>query len=137
MMWGANVRGLDLGIQDEPIELDPERHRHRRFKFDLLQPGCGGAGHGPGSFFQYTRSVMALRAVADDHQAALVDRHSAAEHLGESSGRSPVRRAGGRPALGARNGVQFALVFVALKALPVLILGGFTSVGARVPSSAA
>jgi branched-chain amino acid transport system permease protein len=29
---------------------------------------------------------------------------------------------------GARNGVQFSLVFVALKALPVLILGGFTSV---------
>ena len=37
---------------------------------------------------------------------------------------------------GARNGVQFALTFVALKALPVLILGGFESVlGA--PSSAA
>jgi branched-chain amino acid transport system permease protein len=29
---------------------------------------------------------------------------------------------------GARNGVQFALTFTALKALPVLILGGFTSV---------
>ena len=29
---------------------------------------------------------------------------------------------------GARNGVQFALTFIALKALPVLILGGFTSV---------
>ena len=29
---------------------------------------------------------------------------------------------------GARSGVQFALVWVALKALPVLIIGGFTSV---------
>jgi branched-chain amino acid transport system permease protein len=39
--------------------------------------------------------------------------------------RGRLRRAGGRLIWGARNGVQFALTFVALKALPVLILGGF------------
>ena len=33
---------------------------------------------------------------------------------------------------GARNGVQFALTFIALKALPVLILGGFESVAGAI-----
>src|SRR4030095_2874432 len=78
--------------------------------------------------FSHTQVGRGLRAVADDHAAAL------------SIG-IPLRHiwmlvwaTAGVVALvagmlwGARSGVQFALTFTALKALPVLIIGGFTSV---------
>ncbi len=79
-------------------------------------------------FFQKTRVGRALRAVADDHAAAL------------SVGISLrgiwviVWAVAGVVALaagiiwGGKSGVQFSLSLIALKALPVLILGGFTSV---------
>ena len=78
--------------------------------------------------FSKTKVGRALRAVADDHQAALA--------VGIPLQRiwAIVWSVAGLVALvagllwGARNGVQFALTFIALKALPVLILGGFTSV---------
>ena len=78
--------------------------------------------------FQKTRIGRALRAVADDHQAALA--------VGIPLQRiwAIVWATAGFVALvagvmwGVRNGIQYALTFVALKALPVLILGGFTSV---------
>ena len=80
------------------------------------------------SFFQRTRIGRALRAVADDHQAAL--------SVGISLNQIwvIVWFTAGVVALatgifwGARSEVSFALQVVALKALPVLILGGFTSV---------
>jgi len=83
-------------------------------------------------FFQKTRVGRALRAVADDHQAAL--------SVGIPLGRiwALVWAAAGAVALvagllwGSRLGVQFALTQVALKALPVLILGGFTSIAGAI-----
>ncbi len=79
-------------------------------------------------FFQKTRIGRALRAVADDHQAAL--------SVGISLNQIwvVVWFTAGVVALatgimwGARSDVSFALQVIALKALPVLILGGFTSV---------
>jgi len=79
-------------------------------------------------FFQYTRIGRALRAVADDHKAAL--------SVGISLNQIwvIVWFTAGIVALitgimwGARSDVSFALQTIALKALPVLILGGFTSV---------
>jgi len=79
-------------------------------------------------FFSKTRIGRALRAVADDHQAAL--------SVGISLNQiwAIVWFAAGIVALatgimwGARSDVSFALQIVALKALPVLILGGFTSI---------
>ena len=79
-------------------------------------------------FFQRTRIGRALRAVADSHQAAL--------SVGISLEQIwvIVWFAAGIVALatgimwGARSNVSFALEIVALKALPVLVLGGFTSV---------
>jgi branched-chain amino acid transport system permease protein len=79
-------------------------------------------------FFQKTRIGRALRAVADDHQAAL--------SVGISLNQIwvIVWFAAGVVALatgimwGARSEVSFALQVVALKALPVLILGGLTSI---------
>ncbi|MEQ9692577.1 branched-chain amino acid ABC transporter permease [Shimia sp. SDUM112013] len=79
-------------------------------------------------FSQYTKQGRAMRAVADDHQAAL------------SVGISLnfiwvlVWSVAGFVALvagimwGAKSGVQFSLSLIALKALPVLMLGGFTSI---------
>ena len=83
---------------------------------------------GLGFFFQKTRIGRALRAVADDHQAAL--------SVGISLEQIwvVVWFAAGVVALatgimwGARSDVSFALQVVALKALPVLILGGFDSI---------
>jgi branched-chain amino acid transport system permease protein len=83
---------------------------------------------GLGLFFQKTRIGRALRAVADSHQAAL--------SVGISLEQIwvVVWFAAGIVALatgimwGARSDVSFALQIIALKALPVLILGGFTSI---------
>ena len=80
------------------------------------------------AFFQYTKLGRALRAVADDHQAAL-SVGIPLQHIW-----AVVWGVAGFVALvsgllwGSRLGVQFALTLVVLKALPVLILGGFTSV---------
>jgi branched-chain amino acid transport system permease protein len=79
-------------------------------------------------FFQYTRIGRALRAVADSHKAAL--------SVGISLNQIwiIVWFTAGIVALitgimwGARSDVSFGLQTIALKALPVLILGGFTSV---------
>ena len=79
-------------------------------------------------FFQYTRVGRALRAVADSHKAAL--------SVGISLNQIwvIVWFAAGLVELatgimwGARSEVSFSLQIIALKALPVLILGGFTSV---------
>lgn len=128
-MWGAMVRGLDLGISDEPVMWLLERHNLMISKFDLVAAAVAGVLVAVlAFFFQYTKVGRALRAVADDHQAAL-------------SVGIPLQRiwvivwaVAGFVAIvaglvwGSRNGVQFALTFTALKALPVLILGGLTSV---------
>lgn len=83
---------------------------------------------GLGLFFSKTKIGRALRAVADDHQAAM--------SVGISLNQIwvIVWFAAGIVALatgimwGARSDVSFSLAIVALKALPVLILGGFTSI---------
>lgn len=79
-------------------------------------------------FSQYTKTGRALRAVADDHQAALTVGISLRVIW------VIVWSIAGMVALvagimwGAKSGVQFSLSLIALKALPVLILGGFTSI---------
>jgi branched-chain amino acid transport system permease protein len=129
LLWGSEVRRLELGIADEPVMWLMDSANLLVSKFDLTAAGIATVLVVLLSlFFQYTKTGRALRAVADDHQAAL--------SIGV-----PLERiwvivwiAAGIVALvagliwGARNGAQFALAFTALKALPVLILGGFTSV---------
>jgi branched-chain amino acid transport system permease protein len=129
LMWGASVRGLDLGIQDEPIAWLSDRTGINISKFDLMAAGIAAALVSVlALFFNRTRIGRALRAVADDHQAAL------AVGIPLQQIWAIVWAVAGFVALvtgllwGARNGVQFALTFVALKALPVLILGGFESI---------
>ena len=128
-IWGANVRGLELGIEDMPIPYMMDNFNILVSQFDLFAAVLAGVLVGSlALFFQYTKVGRALRAVADDHQAAL-SIGIPLQHIW-----AIVWAVAGFVALvagmiwGARNGVQFALTFTALKALPVLILGGFTSV---------
>ncbi|AWI75979.1 branched-chain amino acid ABC transporter permease [Parazoarcus communis] len=128
-IWGANVRALDLGITDEPIEWILDSADMIVSKFDVFAAALAGILVAAlALFFQYTKVGRALRAVADDHQAAL-SIGIPLQHIW-----AIVWGVAGFVALvagliwGARSGVQFALTFTALKALPVLILGGFTSV---------
>ena len=129
MLWGAQVQRLDLGIEDVPIESLMERFNIVVSRFDLTAAViCGVLVAVLAFFFSKTKIGRALRAVADDHQAALAV-GIPLQHIW-----AIVWAVAGFVALvagmlwGARNGVQFSLTFIALKALPVLILGGFTSV---------
>jgi branched-chain amino acid transport system permease protein len=129
LLWGNEVRRLDVGLVDEPIPWILENWDMVISSFDLTAAGLAlGLVALLALFFQYTRVGRALRAVADDHQAAL-SIGIPLQHIW-----ALVWAVAGFVALvagmlwGARNGVQFALTFTALKALPVLILGGFTSV---------
>ena len=129
LLMGASVHELDLGIDDLPIEIGPIMVS----QFDLVAAATAGILVLVLSlFFNFTRTGISLRAIADDALAA------------QSIGiRLPVLwrivwGVAGAVALvagllwGARQGVQFSLTLVVLKALPVLIIGGFTSIGGAI-----
>ena len=129
LLWGSQPHALELGIQDEPIEWITGATGMSVSKFDIAAAGIAAVlVSSLGLFFSRTRIGRALRAVADDHQAALAVGIPLQQIWGI------VWAVAGFVALvagmlwGARNGVQFALTFLALKALPVLILGGFESI---------
>jgi branched-chain amino acid transport system permease protein len=125
MIWGANVKRLDIGIPDESFKV-------AGILINRLELAAAGTSAVLVAvlavFFQKTRIGRALRAVADDHEAALsigiplktiwVVVWSAAGLVAIAAG----------VMWGAKSGVQFSLSLIALKSLPVLILGGFTSV---------
>jgi branched-chain amino acid transport system permease protein len=129
LMWGSQVHKLELPIEDVPIQYLMDNFNIIISQFDVVAAGiCALLVTALALLFSKTKVGRALRAVADDHQAALA--------VGIPLQRiwAVVWSVAGLVALvagllwGARNGVQFALTFIALKALPVLILGGFTSV---------
>jgi branched-chain amino acid transport system permease protein len=129
LQWGAGVRALELGVQDEPVAWLMETANINVSKFDLVAAIVAAIlVTALALFFSRTRIGRALRAVADDHQAAL------AVGIPLQQIWAIVWGVAGAVALvagmlwGARNGVQYALTFVALKALPVLILGGLESI---------
>jgi len=129
LFWGSQPHNLELGIQDEPLAWIADSTGMNVSKFDLVAAGIAAALVASlALFFSRTRIGRALRAVADDHQAALAVGIPLQQIWGI------VWTVAGFVALvagllwGARNGVQFALTFLALKALPVLILGGFESI---------
>jgi branched-chain amino acid transport system permease protein len=130
-IWGSDIYKIDLGISKEPLLL-----------FDSVFQGGILVNRDDiaaaviatllvivlALFFQKTSTGRALRAVADDHQAA--------QSIGIPLNRIwvIVWTVAGFTALvagmvwGSKLGVQFSLAILALKALPVVILGGFTSV---------
>ncbi len=130
-VFGSDIYKLDVGMPKEPM-----------FLLDKVFPGgilvnqedlvaaviAAALVAVLAAFFQYTGTGRALRAVADDHQAA--------QSIGIPLNRIwvIVWSVAGFVALvagiiwGSKLGVQFSLSLVALKALPVVILGGLTSV---------
>ena len=138
LMWGSDIKKLDVGIpqggnfwiEEKTAFLGGENFYG--FYLDNLDIVAAILAaflvSGLVAFSQYTKTGRALRAVADDHQAAL------------SVGISLraiwviVWSIAGFVALvagimwGTKSGVQFSLSLIALKALPVLMLGGFTSI---------
>ncbi|MFQ5935768.1 MAG: branched-chain amino acid ABC transporter permease [Acidiferrobacterales bacterium] len=124
-VWDADVHALDIGIEDVPIEIAGVFIS----QFDVFAALTAAAlVAGLAWFFNKTRVGRALRAVADDHQAAM------AVGIPLKNIWAVVWAAAGIVALvagllwGARVGVQFSLSLIVFKALPVLILGGFTSI---------
>jgi len=125
LLWGSNVKKLDVGIPNESFEVGGVLLN----QFDLFAAVMAALLVGVlAVFFHQTPIGRALRAVADDHQAAM------SVGIPLKTIWVVVWSVAGIVAMvagivwGARSGVQFSLSLIALKALPVLILGGFTSV---------
>jgi branched-chain amino acid transport system permease protein len=129
ILFGSDVKPLDIGIPQGAHEYLLDTYGLYIEKLEIVAAITAAVLVAVlALFFQKTRIGRALRAVADDHQAAL------------SVGISLrtiwviVWAVAGIVALvagimwGSKSGVQFSLSLIALKALPVLILGGFTSV---------
>ncbi|MGR3724103.1 branched-chain amino acid ABC transporter permease [Abyssibius alkaniclasticus] len=137
LMWGSEIKTIDIGLVqggNQWIERSTEGWAEGFYGFYLDNLAITAAivaivlVTALTLMFQYTKTGRALRAVADDHQAAL------------SVGISLrliwviVWSIAGAVALvagamwGAKSGVSFSLSLIALKALPVLMLGGFTSI---------
>jgi branched-chain amino acid transport system permease protein len=130
-IWGSDIYEINLGLAKEPVMiLESVFQGGILINKDDVAAAVVAAllVAGLALFFQKTATGRALRAVADDHQAAL-------------SVGIPLNRiwvivwaVAGFVALvagmmwGAKLGVQFSISQVALKALPVVILGGFTSI---------
>lgn len=128
-VWGVEVRTLDLGVGHHPIGWVMDRFGMLINTFDLVSAIVAWILVAVLALvFSRTKVGKGLRAVADDNAAAL------SIGIPLSHIWMLVWATAGVVALvagmlwGARNGVQFALVDLALKALPVLIIGGFTSV---------
>ncbi|MAZ21070.1 MULTISPECIES: branched-chain amino acid ABC transporter permease [Roseovarius] len=135
IMWGSDIKKMDVGLpQGINMAIDDFTFNIFDYGFfidnlDLVATAIAAAlVFSLIVFAQYTKQGRAMRAVADDHQAAL------------SVGISlnfiwvMVWSLAGFVALvagimwGTKSGVQFSLSLIALKALPVLMLGGFTSI---------
>ncbi|MCY3985015.1 MAG: branched-chain amino acid ABC transporter permease [Roseovarius sp.] len=135
MMWGSEIKKLDVGLP-QGINLWIDNVTYNAFGYGFFIDNLDIVATVVAAvlvftlivFAQYTKQGRAMRAVADDHQAAL------------SVGISlnfiwvMVWSLAGFVALvagimwGTKSGVQFSLSLIALKALPVLMLGGFTSI---------
>jgi branched-chain amino acid transport system permease protein len=125
LAWGSDVKVVDIGLPEGVWDVGGVFIE----QLDMVAAvAAGGMVAVLAVFFSKTRIGRALRAVADDHQAAL--------SVGISLQQIwvIVWSVAGLVALvaglmwGSKSGVQFSLSLIALKALPVLILGGFTSI---------
>jgi len=140
LMWGADIKTMDVGLpsggsfwlEDFTRGWAAEGTEYYGMYIDVLDVWAAGVAIllviALTLFSQYTKTGRALRAVADDHQAALT------VGISLRSIWIIVWSLAGFVALvagimwGSKSGVQFSLSLIALKALPVLILGGFTSI---------
>jgi branched-chain amino acid transport system permease protein len=129
LLWGVEVRRLDLGIKDEPIGWLMDKTGVLISQLDITAGVVAGVMVAAlALLFSRTKVGRGLRAVADDHAAALSIGIPLKHIWALVWGTAGVVALVAGMLWGARSGVQFALTFTALKALPVLIIGGFTSV---------
>lgn len=135
LMWGAEVKRLDVGIpQGMSGAVDDLTFAWFGYGFyvdtlDLYALGIAAVLVTVLVLFaQYTKEGRALRAVADDHQAALSVGISLRFIWVLTWSIAGIVALVAGIMWGAKSGVQFSLSLIALKALPVLILGGFTSI---------
>jgi branched-chain amino acid transport system permease protein len=130
-LFGSDIYKIDIGLPKDPLFLFESAFQGGVLvsKEDLYAAAIAATlVILLAVFFQYTPTGRALRAVADDHQAA--------QSIGIPLSRVwvIVWSVAGFVALvagmiwGSKLGVQFSLAVLALKALPVVILGGLTSV---------
>src|SRR5213594_2285544 len=125
LLWGSNVKRLDIGIPDQSFKVAGVLVNKLEMTAAITSAVLVAA---LAVFFTRTRIGRALRAVADDHEAAL------SIGIPLKTIWMIVWSVAGIVAIvagimwGAKSGVQFSLSLIALKSLPVLILGGFTSV---------
>ncbi|MBK8907796.1 MAG: branched-chain amino acid ABC transporter permease [Rhodospirillales bacterium] len=125
ILWGADVKKVDLGIPDQPFFIGGMLLN----QFEIAATVVAGTLVAALVVFLQTTAIgRALRAVADDNQAAL------SVGIPLTSVWVVVWSVAGFIALvagimwGTQLGVQFSLSLIAFKALPVLILGGFNSI---------
>ena len=129
LLWGSDVKVLDLGLPSGANDWLLDNFGLYVDQLEIVAAVVAAAlVSALAIFFQKTRIGRALRAVADDHQAAL------SVGISLNTIWAIVWSAAGIVALvagimwGAKSGIQFSLSLIALKALPVLILGGFDSI---------
>ena len=133
LVWGTEVHALDIGIPDEPWEWLLGAANMYVTVFDMAAAGIAGAlVLALSLFFSRTRTGRALRAVSDDHQAAMSVgiplQHIWAVTWGVAGAIGLIAGV----LWGAKLGVHFSLALLALKALPVLIIGGFDSISGAI-----
>jgi len=124
-IWGTDAKGLNIGIPDNPIIIADIYISTFDLTFGVV---AGILVAGLILFFQKTRTGRALRAVADDHEAALSVGIPLLKAWAVTWVIAGIVATVAGVAWGSRLGVQFSLSLIALKALPVLILGGIDSI---------
>ena len=124
-IWGTDAKGLDIGIPDNPLIIADIFISTFDLTFGVI---AGLLLAGLVLFFQKTRTGRALRAVADDHEAALSVGIPLLRAWAVTWVIAGIVATVAGVAWGSRLGVQFSLSLIALKALPVLILGGIDSI---------
>ena len=124
-IWGTQAKGLDLGIPDQSFEVAGILLS----TFDLIFAGVAAMlVIGLVIFFQKSRTGRALRAVSDDHEAALSVGIPLLKAWAVTWVIAGIVAVVAGVAWGTRLGVQFSLGYIAFKALPVLIIGGIDSI---------
>ena len=129
-VWGGQVHGLELGIEDMPLSVTSG---FTVSQFDLFAAAvAGGLVIVLAVFFTYTRTGLHLQAVADNVLASLSVGIPITRMWMIAWATAGVIAIVAGLMWGARLGVQYTLSVVALKALQVFIMGGFTSISGAI-----
>lgn len=127
--WGTQPHGLKLGIPLEPFNLSGV-YVSKPDLFSAFVAGLLVAALV--LFFQRTKVGLAVRAIADDHAAAQVVGIPLTKVWAIAWALAGIVAIAAGVLWGSRIGVHFAMSLIALKALPVLIIGGIDSIAGAI-----